>query len=197
MAAVDDPDLASAKAELREELLAARRARPAEELEAARSAIRDVVLSRVARPRAGVSCVAAYVPLRTEPGSVELLDALDRRGVRVLVPHTEPDRDLGWTQWSPGGVGPLLGRDAIADAALVLVPALAVARDGTRLGRGGGSYDRALRRAAPAVPVAALVFADEVLPELPRGPLDVPVTAAVTPQGWRALGGNADFPPPR
>jgi 5-formyltetrahydrofolate cyclo-ligase len=188
---VDDPDLASAKAELREELLMARRARTAEELAAARSAIREHVLARV-----DVACVAAYVPLRTEPGSIELLAALVARRVRVLVPHTRADRDLDWTQWAPDCVGPLLGVDAVAAAGLVLVPALAVARDGTRLGRGGGSYDRALRRVAPGRTTAALVFGEEVFPALPGAEWDVPVTAAVTPAGWMPLGGNADYPLP-
>ena len=42
--------------------------------------------------------------------------------------------------------GPRLGRAAVAEAQLVVVPALAVDRRGLRLGRGGGSYDRALAR---------------------------------------------------
>jgi len=189
MRGVDDPDLASAKAELREELLAARRARSADELAAARAAVRKRVLAR-----ASAQCVAAYVPLATEPGSVGLLAALVERGARVLVPVTLPDRDLDWAPWSSAGRGAPLGRDAIAQAGLVLVPALAVASDGTRLGRGGGSYDRALRRVPDGVPTAALLFEDEVRSELPRGPWDVPVSAAVTPDGWVELGGNVDFP---
>jgi 5-formyltetrahydrofolate cyclo-ligase len=185
---VDDPDVTSAKRELREELSDARRARSAAELDEARAAIRALVLARVRG-----ECVAAYVPLRTEPGSVELLAALHERGILVLVPVTLPDRDLDWAQWSPRGAGDPLGVEAVAAAALVLVPALAVARDGTRLGRGGGSYDRALRRVAPGAVTAALLFDGEVLPELPRGPWDVPVSAAVTPSGWVPLDGNADF----
>jgi 5-formyltetrahydrofolate cyclo-ligase len=179
-----------AKAKLRAELSARRRARPPEELERARAAIRRAVLERAA----GLDCVAAYVPLRTEPGSLELLAELGGRGVRVLVPLTQPDRDLDWTHWSPGVASEPLGPKAIEAAALVLVPALAVALDGTRLGRGGGSYDRALRRADPAASVAALVFDDEVRAVLPSDPWDVRVGAAVTPTGWAGLGGNADFP---
>jgi 5-formyltetrahydrofolate cyclo-ligase len=186
---VDDPDLAAAKAELREELLDARRAMSAEERAAARAAIRAAVLARV-----DVACVAAYVPLRTEPGSLELLSALVARGVRVLVPITRPDRDLEWAAWSAAGVGASLGMGAVAAAKLVLVPALAVARvDGARLGRGGGSYDRALGRVPAGVPVAALLFDGELRAEVPRGPLDVAVGAAVTPAGWTPVG-NVDFP---
>jgi 5-formyltetrahydrofolate cyclo-ligase len=177
-----------AKAALRSELLAARRARSAHDLEAARRAIRTQVLARAT----GVGTVAAYVPLRTEPGSLELLTELAESGATVLVPVTRPDRDLDWTSWQPAGVGPPLGGGAVRQAGLVLVPALAVAADGTRLGRGGGWYDRALARCVPGTPTAALIFADEVVAELPRDAWDVPVTAAVTPDGWLDLGRNTD-----
>ena len=176
---------AALKAELRAALLATRAARPATEVEAARAAIRAHVVDRCAAQ--GWVCVAAYVPLRTEPGSVELLAALAEQGVRVLVPVLLADRDLDWVAWQPDGDGQPEGLDAIADADAVLVPALAVSRAGVRLGRGGGSYDRALRRARPGAPVAALVFADELVADLPADPWDRPVTAVVTPDGWRDL----------
>ena len=101
----------------------------------------------------------------------------------MLVPHTLADRDLDWHRWRDATP---LGVDAIGRADAVLVPALAVARDGTRLGRGGGSYDRALPRTA-AVRVA-LLYEDELVPTLPRAPWDVPVHAAVRPSGWTELG---------
>lgn len=142
---------------------------------------------------AGWRRVAGYVPLRTEPGSLELLAALRARDVEVLVPITLPDRDLDWARWEPGGLGPALGRDAVGGVDAVLVPALAVADDGTRLGRGGGSYDRALTRVRPHVPTAALLHAGERTALLPRDAWDVPVTAAVTPAGWERLAEHADL----
>jgi 5-formyltetrahydrofolate cyclo-ligase len=181
------------KATLRTALLAARRARSAGDLARARAAVCERVLGAVDR----VTRVAAYQPMRTEPGSTELLAALYTRGVKVLVPVTLPDRDLDWTEWAPDGAGERLGADAIGRAELVLAPALAVARDGTRLGRGGGSYDRALARCAADTVLAALVFDDEVLAELPADGWDVPVHAAVTPGGWLALGGNTGVRIPR
>jgi 5-formyltetrahydrofolate cyclo-ligase len=80
-----------------------------------------------------------------------------------------------------------LGLAAIGQADALLVPALAVARDGTRLGRGGGSYDRALRRAPADIPVAALLFEGELVDELPSEDWDMPVTAVVSPTGWYEL----------
>jgi 5-formyltetrahydrofolate cyclo-ligase len=59
------------------------------------------------------------------------------------------------------------------------VPALAVDRTGNRLGRGGGSYDRALRRATGLT--IALLYDEDLVDVLPAEPHDVPVAAAVTP----------------
>jgi 5-formyltetrahydrofolate cyclo-ligase len=80
-------------------------------------------------------------------------------------------------------VGPRLGPDAVATADVVLVPALAVGRDGVRLGRGGGSYDRALARVPVGTFVCALLYDEELLAEVPRADHDRAVTAVVTPRG--------------
>ena len=166
------------KQDLREELLQERRALTAEDIESARAAIRSSVLDRWDDAR--WKSIAAYVPLRTEPRSLQLLDELASRGVKLLVPVTLDDRDLDWVE-IPGDVP--LGPDVIASVDAVLAPALAVAHDGMRLGRGSGSYDRALRRVRPRIPIAALVYDSEVLHRLPSDEWDVRVTAYVTPSG--------------
>ena len=184
-------ETSAAKVALRRRLLDRRRGLPDATIEAARAAVREAVLAVAVR--AGWRVVAGYVPLRSEPGSTELLDALADRGIDVLVPILLPDRDLDWAAWQPGRQSPTgpvgLGVTAVAAADAVLVPALAVATDGTRLGRGGGSYDRALTRVRDGVPTAALVYDDEVLDALPGDRWDVRVSAVVTPGGgWRLLG---------
>ena len=156
-----------------------------EQRSAARAAICEVVLSRAAGD--GWRCVAAYVPLRTEPGSTALLAGLAVSGVRVLVPVTLPDRDLDWVEWSAAGTGPPLGLSAVGDADAVLVPAFAVGDDGMRLGRGGGSYDRALPRCAPTAETAALLFDGERERVVPAQEWDRPVRGVVTPAGWDPL----------
>lgn len=187
----------SAKQRLREQLLAARRARTTEQIEQARTAIRAAVLRQCAQ--ANWRSLACYVPLRTEPGSTALLDMLTARGARVVVPVLRRDHDLDWALWTaeqePSTVdamtppGERLGVDAIRDVDAVLVPALAVAGDGTRLGRGGGSYDRALRRVRPGTAITALLYDEELVDSLPSEPWDVAVTAVVTPAGWARLPG--------
>jgi len=167
------------KTELRAKLLAARAGLPPERIAEARARVRAHVLGRFGTARR----LAAYRPLRTEPGSIELLDALAARAV-VLIPLLQVDRDLDWTPWPTGGP---LGVDAIAGVDVVLAPALAVSQSGVRLGRGGGSYDRALARVPPGVPIIAMIYDDELVDELPHDDWDVPVTGAVTPSGWHDL----------
>lgn len=103
----------------------------------------------------------------------------------MLIPVLLDDRDLDWTAWP---AGPSLGVDAIGGVEVVLAPALAASRLGMRLGRGGGSYDRALTRVAPGVPVVALLYDDEIVPDVPADDWDRPVTAAITPSGWHSFG---------
>jgi len=70
----------------------------------------------------------------------------------------------------------------VSRADLVIVPALAVDRRGVRLGRGGGSYDRALARVGPQVPTIALLYGPELLDEVPAAPHDQRVRLVARPE---------------
>jgi 5-formyltetrahydrofolate cyclo-ligase len=189
------PDEPTAKAELREQLLARRRARPAGERAAATAAVTAALLRELARFRT----IAAFAPDETEPGHGRLPAAYTQLGARILLPVVPPDgRELGWAvdtgRLAPGRfglvepVGPRLGPTAIGTAEAVVVPALAVDRDGYRLGRGAGFYDRALRHSRPDAVLVAVVFDDELVERLPTEQHDHRVTAVVTPsRGWVEL----------
>jgi 5-formyltetrahydrofolate cyclo-ligase len=183
--------LAARKAELRSGLLAARKELPETTRAAAARALRDAILDAPQAQMAGT--VAAYASAGTEPGTSGLIFALYKRGSYVLLPLIMPDGDLDWASYegpdslAPGPRGilqptqPPRGPGAIASADLVIVPALAVDRRGQRLGRGGGSYDRALRRVGPAIPTIALLYDGELLDEVPAGRHDQPVRAVARP----------------
>ncbi|UXA17175.1 5-formyltetrahydrofolate cyclo-ligase [Mycobacterium sp. SMC-4] len=143
------------------------------------------------------STVCAYVPVGTEPGSLAALDTLTDRGVVILLPVARADADgtplpLRWGRYRPGALveapfglrepaAPWLPAEHVATASTVLVPALAVDRRGTRLGRGAGFYDRTLRLADPQARLIAVVRDDEVVAQLPAEPHDVAMTHALTP----------------
>ncbi|MFC8716756.1 5-formyltetrahydrofolate cyclo-ligase [Kitasatospora sp. NPDC057198] len=191
--------LSNDKAALRSRLLAERRALGEPERAAAAGALAGHAAALV--PPGGT--VAAYVSVGAEPGTRPLLRALAGAGVRVLLPVLLPDNDLDWARYegddrlSPAARGLLepaadrLGPDAVLTADVVLLPGLAVDRRGVRLGRGGGSYDRVLARLARdgAQPLlATLLYAHELLPAVPAEPHDLPVHAAVTPEGVTLFG---------
>jgi 5-formyltetrahydrofolate cyclo-ligase len=187
----DMPGMKEQKAALRSRLLAARKELTEEQRSAAGRAIRDALLERPEVQMAGT--VAAYYSVGAEPDTRGLLFALWKRGSYVLLPLLRPDGDLDWASYEgpdslvPGPRGllepgePPRGPGAVARADVVLAPALAVDRAGNRLGRGGGSYDRALARVGPLVPLIALVYDGELLDRVPAEPHDVKVRAAVSP----------------
>jgi 5-formyltetrahydrofolate cyclo-ligase len=203
---VPDDDTAAAiaraaKSRLRSRLLAARAARSADARRAAASGIAAAALAYLG-DRATPALVAAYLSVGSEPGTGPLLEELAARGVRLIVPVLVDGGDLDWASYAPGHAlaeglrrtihpcGARLGVDAVRDEEAVIVPALAVDRRGQRLGRGGGSYDRALQRVAPGRPVLAVVYDDEVLDELPAESHDRAVDGALTASGVVLFGSH-------
>ena len=155
----------------------------------------ETLLSQLPDP--GV--IAIYASRRHEPDTLAAIEELRRRGWQVLLPKLSREPDWAWATdelrpgWAgiPEPTGPGMGIEALGQADVVVVPCLAVSRDGSRLGMGGGWYDRALRHCRPGTPVWALANADEVLPVLPSEPHDLPVDAVVTENGFTRLGAGS------
>jgi 5-formyltetrahydrofolate cyclo-ligase len=179
------------KASLRRRLVAARMAMPDSERTQAGRLIRDQVLEMPEVSAAGT--VAAYYSAGTEPDTHSLIFALWKRGSYVVLPVLLPDGDLDWASYegpdslAPGPRGllqpvePVRGPGTVARADVVLVPALAVDVSGIRLGRGGGSYDRALARVSGQVPTIGLLYDVELVPSVPAEPHDAAVRAVARP----------------
>jgi len=187
-----------AKIAVRDQLLTARRRLSLVEVSEAARALAEHLLAEPEVRRAAT--VAAYVSVGSEPGTGPLLDGLRAAGKRVILPVLLPDNDLDWAVYRseadllPAGRGLLepggepLGPDAIGTADAVLVPGLAVSPAGARLGRGGGSYDRALGRVPVGTFTCVLLYDGEVGVDVPVEPHDRPVRFAVTPSGLVPLG---------
>ena len=181
----------TAKETLRAEVLRRRADRDELHLKAAGTAIADLVPRVDAVKHA--SCVAVYLSMGSEPPTWPLVDLLRERAIRVLTPLVRPGHRLDWAEYAGRdrlrtaayGISepatPPLGVDAVADADVIVLPALAVDRDGHRLGRGAGYYDRALAHASPLAARIAVVYADELVAHVPTDEHDQPVHFAVTP----------------
>ncbi|RVW06757.1 5-formyltetrahydrofolate cyclo-ligase [Rhodococcus spongiicola] len=183
------------KEEWRTRVLAARRgldgSTRAAETAALVSSITSVVAELAGAHRNRTVC--AYVPVGSEPGSVEMLASLRDAGWRVLLPVTGEPGPLEWAEFTgsdnlvPASYGlrepsgPVLPSGEVGAASVVFVPALAVDERGVRLGRGAGFYDRTLGLAARDAALVAVVRDSELVASLPADPHDVAMTHALTP----------------
>ena len=151
-----------------------------------------------------VTLPALFVPTPLEPDMSLTLGLFEHALLPVLLDEAgAPLGEPRWGLWEAGRALVTLGRppaqpdgeargaESLKEADLIVIPALAASADGTRLGQGGGWYDRALMHRSPGVPVVAAIFDDEVLEAgvIPAEPHDVPVDAIVTPT--RTITANA------
>lgn len=153
-------------------------------------------IGALASSMGGVSLPALFAPTPLEPDMSLALGLFDRALLPILL--DEAGAPLGaprWGLWEAGQALVTLGRppaqpdgeargaESLKEADLIVIPALAASVDGTRLGQGGGWYDRALMHRSPDTPVVAAIFDDEVAEAgiIPAEPHDVPVDAIVTP----------------
>lgn len=144
----------------------------------------------------GVTLPALFAPTPLEPDMSLALGLFPRALLPVLLDEAgAPLGEPRWGLWEAGRALVTLGRppaqpdgeargaESLNEADLIIIPALAASADGTRLGQGGGWYDRALTHRSPGVPVVAAIFDDEVLEAgiIPAEPHDVPIDGIVTP----------------
>ncbi|MBN2905188.1 MAG: 5-formyltetrahydrofolate cyclo-ligase [Rhodobacteraceae bacterium] len=132
---------------------------------------------------------AGYMPMRDEIDprpAMARLAAIGPVGVPVIVGMGQA---LAFHRWTPdcamqpgrfGAQVPCAQTPIVPQ--VVIVPLVAFDRSGTRLGYGGGFYDRtlaALRAAGPVLAVG-LAYGAQELANLPADPTDQPLDAIVT-----------------
>lgn len=154
--------------------------------------------------------IACYVSMGTEITTAPLLNLALAHHIRVLVPRLGSGNEIGWSaieeraqldnlihiEQSAGSGShqhhvlrpdepqtPVLPPQALMTCDTVLLPALRVNRQGVRLGRGGGWYDRALVYSPIQAPKIAVCWDWEFVDEpIPHEPHDIAVNAVLTPQ---------------
>ena len=186
-------------------LEARRRIDPAQCLDAGRKLadlLAGQVLAKPGHSRGDQSLtVAAFSSIRGEIAMDPSLDLLVGRGYQVLIPMLGTGIQVGWGRlqseqdledmkripgWRPDEPDmPALPPQALNQADLILVPALAIDHAGIRLGRGGGWYDRALALRAEQTSVVGICWPGEFVEDpLPHLDHDLPVDAVLTPEGF-------------
>jgi 5-formyltetrahydrofolate cyclo-ligase len=174
------------KAALRSSALSARRELgPSERQQASQVAVARLQrLPELRRART----VLLYAALADELDVGGLVGPLRAAGVRTLFPRVRGDRldlvaasDLLTLTLGHRGVqepaGPAID-PALVEAAVV--PGVAFDPRGTRLGRGGGHYDRLLANLPESCARIGACFSCQLVPAVPREPHDQPVDVIVT-----------------
>ena len=192
---------AESKRELRRAAIARRKLVAAEERAQAGARMASH-LHELPLPEHG-GIVAAYISMGSEIETRPLLAALLREDYRVLVPRLGAGMDVGWGELHGTDTalvncgehrpqepaGDILPPETLQRAHMIILPALMVDERGTRLGRGGGWYDRALTHRAANTPAIAVCWPWEISPApLPHETHDLPVDGVLTPKEYRPYG---------
>lgn len=189
-----DPDLEARKAALRRRL----KARRAEARAANGAAIAALAAERflAAIPVRAGQAIAGYWPMDDELDPRPLLLALQRQGLRILLPAVQKGARLlqfrhcdDLATPPPGGAYGIPAPDETAPVLhpdLLLVPLVGFDTAGHRLGMGGGYYDAtlaALREKGEKTVAVGYAFAVQQVSDLPHGDHDAILDWAVTERG--------------
>ena len=165
--------------------------------EAARAAAAHFLSGVAIRPG---EIVAAYWPIRDELDCRLLLTRLVDSGQPVCLPVVVGDGlPLELRLWEegaplyPSGFGTLAPAETapIVEPDLIIMPLLGFDKHGTRLGYGGGYYDRTLGMLSRQPRLVGYAFAVQEIEHVPREPHDVPLDAVVTEAGITRFGRGA------
>ena len=146
--------------------------------------------------------VAAYWPIRDELDCKGVLTRLMDGGQPVCLPVVlGDDQPLEMRLWRdgeplyPAGFGTLAPEDGAPHAIpdVILMPLLGFDKRGTRLGYGGGYYDRTLASLGNSPRLIGFAFALQEIDAIPREPHDVPLDAVVTENGITHFPRTGDF----
>jgi len=151
--------------------------------------------------RAEACVISAYWPMGSEMDPRPLMLRLAEAGADLCLPRLlegparAPLRFHRWTPAEPLQQGPFglmqprpEAPGAVPD--LLLVPLLAFDESGSRLGYGGGYYDRTLAalRARKTVVAVGVAYAGQEADHVPVNDHDQALDAVLTEKGWRPVG---------
>lgn len=137
--------------------------------------------------------IGGFMPLPSEIDILPLLHALHKNGHRLALPETPPKgQALIFRAWTPesqmrsGRFGTLYPHGAQLTPDLLLIPLLAFDTTGSRLGYGGGYYDRSIAQLPHAFRLGCAYAAQQV-DVVPTELTDQPLHAIATEKAVRSF----------
>lgn len=147
--------------------------------------------------------VIAYIPTENEISTAGIIAQSLEAGREVYLPYTGTEarfarwrtgerlvRGLGGV-WQPCDGSPLPN----GVSAIAFIPVVGWDERGTRLGRGGGYYDRILGRQVTGIVRVGLAYEFQRCPEIPPDPWDVALDYVITEQRVIPCGDRAVVQP--
>ena len=139
------------------------------------------------------SVVFFYASFRSEVETIPSINLALKQGKRVILPVVlRKDTRLALyeiftiDELTPGYMGiPEPSQDgkeevALKEIDLIIIPGAVYDRRGSRIGYGGGYYDRLLASMDRDIPIIAPAFKEQIVDDIPTEPHDKKVTIIVT-----------------
>ena len=132
--------------------------------------------------------IGCHLPFGNEPPLLNFLHRAKDLGIKIYSPVAGPDGEMSWVLFDGRTKKGIFGfSEAVGEPQdpnqinLLIMPALAIDKQGNRLGRGGGYYDRALDKISSQPIKVAVVFDHEIVNLVPTESHDKAVDYAVSP----------------
>jgi len=187
------------KESLRHAALEARKAFVRTLSDGARARLEQRLAENLTSICAGAAVVGGYAPLGSEISPLPAMEEARAVGAIVAYPAfhnpAKPFRFLAGDPLVPGPFGIMQPkRNApVVEPDVILVPLIAIDRQGTRLGRGKGHYDRALVRLKKSgARLVGVGWPLQLLADtIPTDDWDVPLDAFASPEGLELFSHSA------
>lgn len=189
-----DESIEAAKAALRQRALVLRAGVPRDVRAAAAQAAAEHFFRAIRLPPGAI--VAGYWPIRDEldcrPVLTRLMDTRQPVCLPVVLGEERPLELRLWEEGAalyPSGFGTLAPSEMAprAEPDVILMPLVGFDRAGTRLGYGGGYYDRTLEAMEHTPRLVGFAYSVQEFDHVPREPHDIPLDAVVTEKGARVF----------
>jgi 5-formyltetrahydrofolate cyclo-ligase len=191
---VADPRIEDAKAALRTKAHAGRAAIPNSARAGAAKSVAEHFFKAV--PLGPRDIVAGYWRIKDEmdcqPILIRLMDSFQPVCLPVVLGDDLPLELRLWEQGAAlyeAGFGTLAPSELSpqVEPDVIVMPLLGFDKRGTRLGYGGGYYDRTLERLSKRPRLVGIAFAAQEIDLIPHEPHDIPLDMIVTEQGARSF----------